>query len=209
MAGHIDRMIEQLRRCEFVSESDVKQLCTKAREILVEESNVQSVDAPVTVCGDIHGQFYDLVELFSEGGQCPESEGECSMGCGEFKASPIRCCDVCKGMQRECQVAKECARSPGYNAGFETTTTCGKLIGDVQERALAADGSHENACFIVSMAEEVPECRACEPQMCKPPPDCGAGGLQMCRPCVDGAAPGEAIDGVRCEDVGRGRRRAG
>ena len=131
------------------------------------------------------------------------------MGCGEFKASPIRCCDVCKGMQRECQVAKECARSPGYNAGFETTTTCGKLIGDVQERALAADGSHENACFIVSMAEEVPECRACEPQMCKPPPDCGAGGLQMCRPCVDGAAPGEAIDGVRCEDVGRGRRRAG
>ena len=73
MAGHIDRMIEQLRRCEFVSESDVKQLCTKAREILVEESNVQSVDAPVTVCGDIHGQFYDLVELFSEGGQCPET----------------------------------------------------------------------------------------------------------------------------------------
>ena len=73
MAGHIDRMIEQLRRCEFVSESDVKELCTKAREILVEESNVQSVDAPVTVCGDIHGQFYDLVELFSEGGQCPET----------------------------------------------------------------------------------------------------------------------------------------
>ena len=77
------------------------------------------------------------------------------------------------------------ARSPrsapaaGYNAGFETATTCGKLIGDVQERALAADGSHENACFIVSMAEEVPECRACEPQMCKPPPDCGAGGLDV------------------------------
>jgi len=31
----------------------VKSLCAKAREILVEESNVQRVDSPVTVSGDI------------------------------------------------------------------------------------------------------------------------------------------------------------
>ena len=45
----LDRQIEQLRRCEYIKESEVKALCQKAREILVDESNVQRVDAPVTV----------------------------------------------------------------------------------------------------------------------------------------------------------------
>jgi len=52
----------------------VKDLCTKAREILIDESNVQRVDAPVTICGDIHGQFYDLIELFNVGGDSPQTQ---------------------------------------------------------------------------------------------------------------------------------------
>lgn len=45
----LDRQIEQLKRCDLIKESEVKILCQKAKEILVEEANVQRVYAPVTV----------------------------------------------------------------------------------------------------------------------------------------------------------------
>ena len=45
--------------------------CAQVKDLLVEESNVQPVQAPVTVCGDIHGQFYDLLELFKVGEEVP------------------------------------------------------------------------------------------------------------------------------------------
>ena len=69
----LDAQIVQLMECKFIPEEQVKSLCDKAREILIEESNVQAVRAPVTVCGDIHGQFHDLMELFKIGGHCPDT----------------------------------------------------------------------------------------------------------------------------------------
>jgi len=71
--GDLEKWIAKVRRCEHLEETELKQLCDMVKEILMEESNVQPVNSPVTVCGDIHGQFYDLVELFRKGGEIPKT----------------------------------------------------------------------------------------------------------------------------------------
>jgi len=59
----LDEWMSKLRSGECISEHNLKRLCTTVKEILMEEANVQPVASPVTICGDIHGQFYDLLEL--------------------------------------------------------------------------------------------------------------------------------------------------
>ncbi|KOS17875.1 Serine/threonine-protein phosphatase PP-X -like protein 4 [Escovopsis weberi] len=69
----LDKMIAQLRACRPIPETQVRELCHRARELLIEEGNVVTVTAPVTICGDIHGQFHDLMELFRVGGDVPDT----------------------------------------------------------------------------------------------------------------------------------------
>ncbi|KAI9822947.1 MAG: hypothetical protein M1826_000329 [Phylliscum demangeonii] len=66
-----DSAITMLRACRPIPERQVQELCYKARELLIEEGNVVAVDAPI--CGDIHGQFHDLMELFRVGGDVPDT----------------------------------------------------------------------------------------------------------------------------------------
>ena len=56
-----DSMIETLLKHQFLPEADVLRLCDRARALISEESNVTNVRSPVTVVGDIHGQFHGWV----------------------------------------------------------------------------------------------------------------------------------------------------
>ncbi|ODO03056.1 hypothetical protein I350_05901 [Cryptococcus amylolentus CBS 6273] len=68
-----DQWIAHLRKCNHLPERQMKLLCHRVRDLLMEESNVRLVQSPVTVCGDIHGQFWDVLEIFRQGGEVPET----------------------------------------------------------------------------------------------------------------------------------------
>merc|ERR550514_392824 len=70
-SSKIDGWLDTIRECKYLPEKDLKELTEVVKELLLEESNVQPVSAPVTICGDIHGQFFDLLHLFSIGGPVP------------------------------------------------------------------------------------------------------------------------------------------
>lgn len=69
----LDECIERLYKKELLADSVVEAICSKAKELLMKESNVVHIAAPVTVVGDIHGQFFDMIEIFKIGGFCPNT----------------------------------------------------------------------------------------------------------------------------------------
>jgi len=54
-------------------ESEIQGLVTKAREVFISQPILLELEAPLKVCGDIHGQYFDLLRLFDYGGFPPEA----------------------------------------------------------------------------------------------------------------------------------------
>jgi len=56
-----------------LSTQEVRTLCMKARELFISQPILLELEAPIKICGDIHGQYYDLLRLFEYGGFPPEA----------------------------------------------------------------------------------------------------------------------------------------
>ncbi|XP_078174646.1 serine/threonine-protein phosphatase PP1-like [Carex rostrata] len=61
--------LQQLQLQEF----EIQQLCAASRQIFLHQPNLLELDVPIKICGDIHGQYSDLLKLFQFGGLPPQS----------------------------------------------------------------------------------------------------------------------------------------
>ena len=55
---NLDECIEKLKRRELLREEILEAICEQVKEVLMRESNVVHVAAPITVVGDIHGYHF-------------------------------------------------------------------------------------------------------------------------------------------------------
>jgi hypothetical protein len=76
----VDGMIDQLLGARNrkpgtpvdLSVQDATSLCNHAREIFMNQPMLLELGAPIKICGDVHGQYTDLLRLFEYGGFPPE-----------------------------------------------------------------------------------------------------------------------------------------
>jgi len=77
----VDKILEKLLEVKDkkpgkqvnLTETEIRGLCLKSREIFISQPILLELEAPLKVCGDIHGQYSDLLRLFEYGGFPPES----------------------------------------------------------------------------------------------------------------------------------------
>lgn len=76
----VDEIIKKLLEIENVKgyrqvqlhEREIEFLCAESKDIFMNQNVVLEIEAPINICGDVHGQYRDLLKIFGYGGYPPK-----------------------------------------------------------------------------------------------------------------------------------------
>ena len=69
----IDILLEN-KGIKDININDFEILCNEVSKLLLTESSLLKLEPPINICGDIHGQYNDLLHVFHLGGLVPNSK---------------------------------------------------------------------------------------------------------------------------------------
>ena len=54
-----------------LGEGEIRSLCAAAKDVFMRQPSLLDLDAPISICGDVHGQYRDLLRIFHATGGFP------------------------------------------------------------------------------------------------------------------------------------------
>ncbi|KAH0791439.1 Ser/Thr protein phosphatase [Histomonas meleagridis] len=70
----LDKVIENLLNSVLPTPQELQSIISKATEIFREEPNILEIKPPIVICGDVHGQFDDMLQIFQISGTPPYTQ---------------------------------------------------------------------------------------------------------------------------------------
>jgi len=87
-------LIQRFKLQERLELGEAFEILDRAKEILSKEPNIIRVDAPVVAVGDIHGQFFDLLNLLDEAGEPGKQDSDIYLFLGDYVDRGSFSCEV-------------------------------------------------------------------------------------------------------------------
>ena len=63
-----------------LTEHELRHFCEQAKKVCLAQPPLLELEAPINICGDVHGQYYDLIRLFVLGGALPSTRAAAAVG---------------------------------------------------------------------------------------------------------------------------------
>ena len=135
-----------------LTNDEVEFIVVESKKVLINQPGLLELEAPIQICGDIHGQYHDLLRMFEYCGFPPDAN-YLFLGCAQpFRACSLACCALrAAGGPRGACGPRAAAACESQHAHSERPCTPGRDFVDRGKNGL------ECICLLLAYKIKYPE----------------------------------------------------